>query len=125
MKGQSPCNNLEALAPITSSATVVMASASPIHSPLAKLVVRLAVEDAQDGEEKVDDVEIQADCGGNLLLNMVVAHNHLSVDEDVAAEDEGSEASIDELAGRAIRKEHGHESEEDEAPQSAEEVGHP
>lgn len=103
----------------------MIASTSGDSFRLAILVVRLAVEDAQDGEEKVDDVEVQADGGGNLLLDMVVAHNHLGVDEDVAAEDEGSKASVDELAGRAIRKEHGHESKEDEAPQSAEEVGHP
>jgi len=88
-------------------------------------VVGLAVEDAQNGEEQVDDVEVQANGGGNLLFHVVLAHDELRVDEDVSAEDEGSQAAVDELAGRAVGEEHGHESEQDEAPQRAEEVGHP
>lgn len=56
---------------------------------------------------------------------MVVAHNHLRIDEDVAAEDEGCESAVDELAGGAVREEHGHEAEDDEAPEGSEEVGHP
>lgn len=89
------------------------------------LVVRLAVENTQNSEEQVDDVQVQADGGGNLLLNVVVAHNHLRIDEDVAAEDEGCESAVDELAGGAVGEEHGHEAEDDEAPEGSEEVGHP
>lgn len=91
----------------------------------ALLVVVLAVEDAKDGEEEVDDVEIQADGGSNLLLDMVVAHDELRVDEDVGAEDESGSATVDKLGSRVIREEHGHETEENKSPESAEEVGHP
>lgn len=90
-----------------------------------RLVVRLRVEDAQDGEEEVDDVEVEADGGGNLLLDVVLAEDHLGVDEDVGAEDEGGSAAVEQLAGGAVREEHGHEAKHDEAPEGAEEVGHP
>lgn len=118
-------SNLKALARITSCATSINHHRLRESLLLAVLVVRLAVENAQNGEEKVDDVEVQADGGGNLLLDMVVAHDHLRVDEDVAAKDESCKATVDELAGGAVRQEHGHESEDDEAPQSSEQVGHP
>lgn len=48
-----------------------------------------------------------------------------SVHEDIAAEYQGGKAAVDELASRAVREEGGHEAEENEAPQPAEEVGHP
>lgn len=84
------------------------------------LVVTLAVKDTQDGEEQVEDVQVQADGGGDLLLDVVLAHDELGIDKDVAGEDERGEAAIDQLAGAAIRQEGGHESEQDEAPQRAE-----
>lgn len=92
---------------------------------MKSLVIALAVEDAQDGEEEVDDVEVEADGGGDLLLDVVLAHNELGVDEDVAGEDQGGEAAVDELAGAAVGEEGGHEAEEDEAPEGAEQVRHP
>lgn len=51
---------------------------------------------------------------------MVMAHDKLRIDKDVPAENEGGDASIDELGGRVVREEHGHEAEEDEGPESAE-----
>lgn len=89
------------------------------------LVIALAVEDAQDGEEEVDDVEVEADGGGDLLLDVVVAQHELGVDEDVAREDEGGEPAVDQLGRAAVGEERGHEAEQDQAPQAAEQVRHP
>lgn len=44
---------------------------------MARLVVLLAVQNAQDGQEQVDDIEVQADSRGDLLLDMVVSHDKL------------------------------------------------
>lgn len=95
------------------------------HSPSQTLVIILAVEDAQDGQEQVDNVKVQTNRGGDLLLDVVLAHNELGVDEDVAAEDQSTEQAPDELGGAAVGEEHGHEPEQDQAPKGAEEVGHP
>ena len=89
------------------------------------LVVRLAVKNPQNGEEEVDDIEVQADGGGDLLLDVVLAHDKLRVDEDVRAEDEGGETTVDKLGGGVVGEEHGHEAEHEQAPERAEEVGHP
>ena len=56
---------------------------------------------------------------------MVLAHDHLSVHEDVPAEDEGGESAVDEFHGGAIGEEGGHEAEEEKSPERAKEVGHP
>lgn len=55
----------------------------------------------------------------------MMAHDELSINQDVCAEDEGSRASVDELAGGAVGEEGGHEAKDDEAPERAEEVRHP
>lgn len=54
-----------------------------------------------------------------------MAHDQLGVDEDVAAENQGCDAAVDELDGAAAGEEGGHEAEDDQHPQRAEEVGHP
>lgn len=56
---------------------------------------------------------------------MVLAENHLGVDEDVGREEQCRDAAVDELAGAAVREEHEHEAEEDEAPEGAKKVGRP
>lgn len=48
-----------------------------LHVDFAKLVVLLAVQNPEDGEEKVEDVEVEGDGCGNLLLNLVVADDQL------------------------------------------------
>ena len=53
------------------------------------LVVLLAVENPEDGKEQVDYVQVKRDSCSDLLLNMIVAHDELGVDQDIAAEDEG------------------------------------
>lgn len=85
----------------------------------------MAVQDSEDSKEQVDDVKVEADSGGDLLLDMVMAHDELSIDEDISAEDESSEAAVDELGGRVMGEEHGDEAEHDEAPDGTEQVRHP
>lgn len=43
------------------------------------LVVLGAVEDSENGKEQVNDVKVEADRSSDLLLNMHVSHNHLSI----------------------------------------------
>ncbi|KAI6760797.1 hypothetical protein HG530_009657 [Fusarium avenaceum] len=89
------------------------------------LVVRLTVEDAQNGKEEVNDVEVQADGSGDLFLDVVMTKDKLGVDQDVATENESGKATIDEFAGGTIREEHGHEAEDDKTPKGTEEIRHP
>lgn len=56
---------------------------------------------------------------------MVLAHDQLGVDENIAAEYQGGDAAVDELAGAAVGEEGGHEAEQDKPPQAAEQVRHP
>ena len=89
------------------------------------LVIVLAVQDPQDGKEQVDNVEVQADAGGNLFLHMVMSHDQLCVHKNVAGEDECSDATVHGLHGRRVREERSHEPKDDQDPQPAEEVRHP
>ena len=88
-------------------------------------IVVLAVEDPQDSEEQIDDIEVQADGRGDLLLNVIVPHDELGVHEDVAREDQGSHDTVDQLDGLSVWKESCHEAEDDQDPETAKEVGHP
>ena len=100
---------------------------SPAWVPSCRscLVVGLAVKNSQNGQEQVDDVKIQADGGGNLFLDVVVLHHHLGVDENIGAEEQSRNASVDQLGSAAVGEEHGHEAEEDQGPETSEKVGHP
>lgn len=89
------------------------------------LVVRLAVEDAQNGKEEVNDVEVQADSSGDLFFDVVMAKDKLGVDQNVPTENESGKATIDEFAGGAVREEHSHKAEDDKTPKSTEEIRHP
>lgn len=97
----------------------------PCKPSTVRLVVVLAVQDAQNRQEEVQDIQIQRNGGGDLLLNVIVAHNKLGVHEDITGEDQGTQHTVDELGGATKRHKHGHESEKDHEPQRAEEVGHP
>lgn len=90
-----------------------------------RLVVRAGIEDSQDSQEQVDNVQIQANGGGDLFLDVMLAHDHLGVDEDVGAEEKSSDTSIDKFAGRAVGEKHVHEAEHDESPQGTEQIRHP
>lgn len=85
----------------------------------------LAVEDPEDREEQVDDVEIQADSGGNLLLDMVLPQDHLRVDEDIRAEHQRREPAPQQLPRARPRQESRHEPKDQQAPQRAEQIRHP
>lgn len=98
---------------------------SRISSSSCPLVVLLAVQDAQDRKKQVDDVQIQADGGGNLLFNVVVAHDQLGINENIPTEDQSGQPAVDQLAGATVGEEHGHEAEQQQAPESTEQVGHP
>lgn len=66
-------------------------------------------------------------CGGckRLLFGKSRPHTYLSVDQDVAAEDQGSYDAVAELDARRLREEGRHEAEQDKDPERAEQVGHP
>lgn len=97
----------------------------PKHLSTGPLVVVLAVQDPQDREEQIKNVQIQANAGGNLFLDVVVSHDQLRVDENIAAEDQRRTCAVDEFHGRVVREERSHESEDDQDPQSAKKIGHP
>ena len=56
---------------------------------------------------------------------MIMPHDELCVDQNVAAENQRRDDAVAELEAGGVREEHGHEAEEDEDPEGAEEVGHP
>ena len=63
-------------------------------SLLVCLVVVLAVEDAQNRQEQIQDIQIQRNSSRNLLLNVVVTHNQLSIHQDVTREDQGTQHTV-------------------------------
>lgn len=92
---------------------------------MAILVVVLAVQDAQNGQEEVNNIQVQGDRSLDLVIEVVVAHNQLRVHEDIPREDKSSKDAVDELGSATERNEHGHESEQDHEPERAEEIRHP
>jgi hypothetical protein len=92
---------------------------------LVDLVVVLAVQDPQNGQEQVDNVQVQRDGGSNLLLDMVMTHDELSVHEDVTREDESGNGPVDKLHCAVHWEKSSHEAENNEQPQSTEQVWHP
>lgn len=91
----------------------------------ARLVVLLAVEDSEDGKEQVDNVQIKRDGRSNFLFNVIMAHNELSIHQDISTEDERRHGPVDKLGSAIVGKESCHESKKDEYPQASEQVGHP
>ncbi len=89
------------------------------------LIVVLVVENAEDGEEKVDDVKVEADGSSDLLLDMVMTHDQLGVNEDVATEDKSSDTTVNTISRAIGGQERSHEYEKNESPKCAEEIGHP
>lgn len=84
--------------------------------PTACLVVLLAVEYPENGKEQVDNVQVKRDSRSNLLLNMIMTHNKLSVHQDISTEDERCHGSVDELGSAVVGKEGCHKSKKDEYP---------
>ena len=69
------------------------------------VIVVLAVQNPQNRQEQVDNVQVQADCGGNLLLDMIMSHNQLRVHQNISAEDQASYNTIPKLDSAAMREE--------------------
>lgn len=92
---------------------------------MTDLVVVLAVQNAQDGEEQVENVQVQADARGNVFIHVIVSHDQLSVHEDVAAEDEGCDTAVNEFGRGVSWEKGGHEAEDDHQPQGAKQVWDP
>lgn len=99
----------------------------PINSKQcpSSLVVLLAVENSENGEEQVDDIEVKADGSCDLLLDVVMSHDKLSVHKNIPREDQSGESSIDQLGCAAPWEEGSDESEQDQSPQTSEQIRHP
>lgn len=97
----------------------------PIVKKEKHSVVLLAVQNAQNRKKQVENVQVKADCSRNLFFDVVLPHDELRVHQDVRAENQCGEATVDQLSGGAIGKEHGHEAEQEQGPKGAEEIGHP
>lgn len=89
------------------------------------LIVALAVQDAQDGQEQVDNIQVEGDGRSNLFLDMIMAHNQLRIDKNVSAEDQRRKASVNGLRHASHREESSHEAEQDEEPQGPKQIRHP
>ncbi len=89
------------------------------------LIVLLAIEDPQDGQEEVDDVEIERYRGGDLFLDVVVTHDKLGVHQNVCAEYKSSHYAVDQLHFAVVGEEGRHKTEDDEYPETTEEIRHP
>lgn len=76
----------------------------------------LAIEYPEDSQEEVDNVEVQRDRGGNLLLDVIMAHNELCINQDVPTEDQRSDRAIDHLSSAVVLEECSYEAEEDKYP---------
>lgn len=89
------------------------------------LVVLLAVQDSENGQEQVDDIQVERDGSCNLLLNMVVSHDELCVDQNVTTEDECTNNAVSQLNGAGVREEGCHEAEDDDNPKSSSKIRDP
>jgi hypothetical protein len=93
--------------------------------PHPSQLIILVIENAQDSQEQIEDIEIERDGGGDLLLDMIVAHDQLGIDEDISGEDEGGDGAVDELDLAIHGEEGGHKPKQDQEPQRPHQVRHP
>lgn len=89
------------------------------------LVVVLAVQDAQNRHEQVQDIQVQRNGRSDLLLNMVMTHNQLRINENIRGENQRAQHTINKLERAVKRKEDSYQTEEDHEPQRTEQVRHP
>lgn len=89
------------------------------------LVVLLAVQDSENGQEQVDDIEVERDGCCNLLLDMVVSHDELCIDQDVTTENECTNNAVSQFNGAGVREEGCHEAEDDDNPKSTGKIRDP
>lgn len=55
----------------------------------------------------------------------MMTHDKLGINKNIGTEDEGRNSAVNQLSRRIVGKEHGYETEQDEGPERAKEVGHP
>lgn len=84
-----------------------------------RLVVVLLVEDTQDGEEQVQNIQIEGDRSSDFFFDMIMTHDQLSVDQDISREDQSTKGAVDKLGSAAHGEESSHESKQNEEPQSS------
>lgn len=87
---------------------------------LACLVVVLTIQDTQNGQEQVQHIQVQGNGSSNLFLDVVVAHDHLGIKEDVSREDKSTKNTVYCLHHAAEGQEHGDEAEQNQEPESSE-----
>lgn len=97
----------------------------PNPNPGSRLVILLAVENPKNSQEQVDNIQVQRNRRSNLLLNMVMPHDQLSINQNITREDQRRNSAIDQIHRLSTWEESSHESEEDQAPQRPEKVWHP
>lgn len=94
----------------------------PSPDRLLSLIILLAVENPQNCQEKIDNVQVERNCRRNLLFHMIVAHDELGVDQDVAAEDESGSTAVYQFRRTRALEEGRHKAEQYQDPQRSEEV---
>ena len=92
---------------------------------MINLVIILTIQNPQNRQKKIQDIQIQRNARGNLLLNMIMPHHQLGINKDIRGEDQRRKAPINQLDGAIGREKHSNEAKQDEEPQATEEVGHP
>lgn len=88
--------------------------------PHNNLVIALVVQDPEDGQEKIDDVKVERDSSGNLLLDMIVSHHELGVNKDVPTEYQRANSSVYQIHGLAYWEESRHKAEDYQEPKCTE-----
>jgi hypothetical protein len=89
------------------------------------LVIALAVQDPQNGQEEVNNIKIETDSRSNLLLHMIMSHNKLRVHKNIPAKNQRSNPTPHKLHGTIRREERSHEPKNYQTPEPPEEVRHP
>lgn len=74
-----------------------------------------SLQDTQNVQEQVDDVEIQSDCGQDVLLRRKCLHQKLSIDDDKQAEEKSAAAGEQKLETGWLQKDLQHSAENQDA----------
>ena len=88
-------------------------------------LVVLVIQDPQNSQEQIQNIQIQRNGCGNLLLDMTMPDDQLRIHKDVRRENKRPDSTIHQLNGAILREERSHETKQDKEPQTAEQVRHP
>lgn len=86
------------------------------HDRQLWLVVLLTVQDPENGQEEIDDVQIKRDRCRNLLFDVIVAHDKLSIHQYISTENKGTSRPVYHLYCLASGEERCHKAKEDHYP---------